>query len=221
MKAVYLLGAHYEMVDDDYVMPPRLRGDLQREFDVLSTRRRVATGMVVDEYQRRGAEFRRSIKHRTDGHGNSGSGAFPDLLVAYQPISRVEMENPDALGDGEAEIEAQIVRHLRQAGKKGSISDPRPKNMHGRGIEAGDAPRRRPSSPDDASDAARRSRKNGTEGSELREELVRPSERIILTACGDYPSEMPSLLPLRRRHRRTPTARMLTIGQPAQVAISW
>ena len=168
MKAVYLLGAHYEMVDDDYVMPPRLRGDLQREFDVLSTRRRVATGMVVDEYQRRGAEFRRSIKHRTDGHGNSGPGPFPDLLIAYQPISRVEMENPDAFGDGEAEIEAQIVRHLRQAGKKGAIGDPRPKNMNSGGIKAGDAPRRRPSSPDDASDATRRCRKNGTEGSELR-----------------------------------------------------
>ena len=221
MKAVYLLGAHYEMIDDDYVMSPRLSGDPQCELDVLPTRGRVATGMVVDENQRRRAEFRCSIKHRTDGHGNSGSSAFPDLLVAYQPIARIEMENPDPLGAGEAEVEAQIVRHLRQAGQKGSIGDPRPKNMHGRGVEAGDGPRRRPPSPDDPSDAARRSRKNGTEGSELREELVRPSERITLSACSDYPSEMPSLLPLRRRHRRTPTARMLTIGQPAQVAISW
>lgn len=113
MKAVYLLGAYDEVIDHGDFVQLRLRDYSPSKVDVLTARRRVAAWMVVHEDQRRGTQLRRPVHDRPDRQGHSRPGTFADLLVAYQTITGVEVEDAYALVGGEAQTEAKVVDYVR------------------------------------------------------------------------------------------------------------
>ncbi len=220
MEAVDLLGPHDEVVDHGDVVSPCLCGDTQGQVHVLPARRRIAARMVVDNDDRRGPQFRRAPDDRPDHHRHPRTRAFADLLVPYQAVPGIEMEDPDTLVRDETQIEAQIVDDVGQTGHERPIGYARPEDVSGGGVEAGYALNGLPPPVHGPIETTRRSRQDCAQRTELRKQFVRTTHGVVIAPGGDYPGEVLSRLAVLDRQCRTPTARTATIGQEAHVAIS-
>src|SRR3546814_7467513 len=71
--------------------------DIPRDRDILPARFGAAARMVVDEDERRGAEFERAFDHFADIDGRLVDRTLAREFVADQHVARVEVEDANAL----------------------------------------------------------------------------------------------------------------------------
>src|SRR3546814_12914312 len=87
--------------DDDMIVecdPQLCRSvrDIPRDRDILPARFGAAARMVVDEDERRGAEFERAFDHFADIDGRLVDRTLAREFVAAQHVARVEVEDATA-----------------------------------------------------------------------------------------------------------------------------
>lgn len=187
VEAEDLLCTNDEMIDHGDVMSHRIFHDAAGKIDILRTRGRIATRMIVHQYQRSGAQIQRTLDDGMHCDQSFRSLAVAHLLVADESIACIQVENPYPFVSDVAQIEPKVVYDVGHGRQQGASSYPRAKHMKDGRVEARYPKHCGSRISDGAFETGWRCRQNGSERAEFGQELIGSVLRIGFAACRDDP----------------------------------